>query len=63
MVVWMPDIIYVFELKTSDSAQKALEQINEKGYVIPYKTDGRRVIKVGVKFNAETRVPENWVVA
>ena len=27
MVVWMPDTIYVFELKKDDTAQKALEQI------------------------------------
>jgi len=49
MVVWMPDTIYVFELKKDDTAQKALEQIDSKGYAIPYQTDGRRVVKVGVK--------------
>ena len=62
MVVWMPDAIYVFELKKDDTAQKALEQIDSKGYAIPYQTDGRRVVKVGVKFNADTRVPEEWVI-
>ena len=63
MVVWMPDTIYVFEMKVNETAQKALEQINDRGYAIPYQTDGRRVVKVGVKFNAETRVPEEWVIA
>ena len=62
MVVWMPDTIYVFELKVNDSAQNALRQIEEKGYAFPYQTDGRQVVKVGVKFNAETRVPEEWVI-
>ena len=62
MVVWMPETIYVFELKVNDSAENALRQIDEKGYAIPYQTDGRRVVKVGVKFNAETRVPEEWVI-
>ena len=62
MVVWMPDAIYVFELKVTGTAQEALEQIDDRGYAIPYKTDGRRVVKVGVKFNAETRVPEDWVI-
>lgn len=62
MVVWMPDTIYVFEMKTTESAAKALEQINSRGYAIHYQTDGRRVVKVGVKFDAETRVPENWVI-
>ena len=63
MVVWMPDTIYVFELKKDETAQKALEQIDSKGYAIPYQADGRKVVKVGVKFNADTRVPEEWVIA
>ena len=62
MVVWMPDTTYVFELKTNATAQQALEQIDSKDYAIPYETDGRRVVKVGVKFNVETRIPENWAI-
>ena len=63
MVVWMPDAIYVFELKVTGTAQEALEQIDDKGYAIPYDTDGRKVVKVGAKFDVETRVPESWVIA
>ena len=62
MVVWMPDTIYVFELKREGTARQALEQIDTKGYSIPYQTDNRKVVKVGVKFNADTRVPEEWVI-
>lgn len=62
MVVWMPDTTYVFELKKDETAQKALEQIDSKGYAIPYRTDDHRVVKVGVKFNANTRIPEEWVI-
>ena len=62
MVVWMPDAIYVFELKVGDSAQAAIEQIDTKGYAIPYQADGRRVVKIGVKMNAETRTVEDWIV-
>ena len=63
MVVWMPDAIYVFELKVSGTAQEALEQIDQKGYAIPYQADGRRVVKVGVRFNPDNRVPEDWLVS
>ena len=63
MVVWMPDCIYVFELKKDGTAHQALEQIDAKGYSIPYQTDGRKVVKVGVKFNPDTRIPENWEIA
>lgn len=62
MVVWMPDTIYVFELKRDQTARQALQQIDNRGYAIPYQADGRRVVKVGVRFNAETRVPEEWVI-
>jgi len=63
MVVWMPDTTYVFELKVNGTAQQALAQIDQKGYAIPYQAEGRKVVKVGVKFNADTRVPEDWVIA
>jgi hypothetical protein len=63
MVVWMPDTTYVFELKVNGTAQEALQQIDDKSYAIPYATDGRKVVKVGVKFNADTRTPEDWVIS
>jgi len=62
MVVWMSDAIYVFEMKVSDTAQHALEQIDTHNYALPYESDGRRVVKVGVKFNVDTRAPEEWVI-
>ena len=62
MVVWMPDAIYVFELKVGESAQAALRQIDEKGYSIPYQTDGRRIVKIGISMNAETRTVKEWMI-
>lgn len=44
------------------SAADALRQIDSKGYAIPYKADGRRVVKVGVSFNKETRTVDDWIV-
>lgn len=62
MVVRMPDTTYVFELKVSGTAEEALRQIDNQGYAIPYQTDSRPVVKIGVKFNADTRIPENWLI-
>ena len=62
MVVWMPDAIYVFEMKTGVSAADALSQIDAGGYALPFESDGRKVVKVGVKFDVENRIPEEWVV-
>ena len=53
-VVQMPAATYVFELKVNGTAQEALDQINSKGYALPYRTEGRKVVKVGVQFNRET---------
>jgi hypothetical protein len=38
-----------------------MEQIGNKGYAIPYQTDGRPVVKVGVKMDADTRTIEDWI--
>ena len=62
MVVWTSDVTYVFELKTTGTARQALEQIDDRGYAFPYAAEGRKVVKVGVKFNADTRVPEDWLI-
>jgi hypothetical protein len=63
MVVLMPTTTYVFEFKADGTAQQAMEQIDTRDYALPYQTEGRRVVKVGVKFNANDRVPESWSVA
>lgn len=63
MVMWMPNAVYVFELKVNGTAQEALEQIDDNSYAIPYQTDGRPVVKIGVKFDAEKCVPVEWVIS
>ena len=40
-----------------------MKQIDDKGYAIPYQTDGRRVVKVGVSVDADTRTIKDWNVA
>lgn len=62
MVVKMPDYIYVFEFKRNGSPQQAMEQINSKDYLLPFQTDGRKVIKIGANFNDKIKGLENWIV-
>ena len=62
MVVKMPDTIYVIELKVNGTAKEALDQIEVKGYATPYLTDGRKVVKAGVKFSTETKTLEDWLI-
>ena len=61
-VVWMPDTTYVFELKVKGTAQEALEQIGSKGYALPYETEGRDVVKVGVAFDRDTMTVGDYLV-
>lgn len=58
-----PDYIYVFEFKLYGSAEEALLQIDEKGYLIPYSADGRQLIKVGVGFDANERNIGQWLIS
>ena len=60
MVIFMPDTIYVMELKVGDSARQALDQINARGYAKPYLSDGRRVVKVGVRFDTDKHTVDEW---
>jgi len=56
------DRIYVFEFKVDGSADAALRQIDDKGYMIPYKKEGR-CVKVGVNISSATRTLDSWKVA
>ena len=60
-VVKTPKYIYVFEFKLNGTAEEALQQIEDKGYLIPYQADGREVIKLGVEFSAEERNISRWL--
>ena len=59
-VVKTADYIYVFEFKLDGSVDKALQQIDDKGYLIPYTVDGRQLVKVGADFNKEDRNIGEW---
>lgn len=54
-VVWTRNRIYVFEFKLNGTAEEALLQIDERGYLIPYTADGRQLVKIGVEFDKSTR--------
>ena len=62
MVVFMPDTIYVMELKINGTAQDALHQIEQKGYARRYATDGRRIVKAGMAFDTEKRSLTEYVI-
>ena len=61
-VMHMPDTIYVIELKVDKSAEEALKQIDDKGYMLPYQSEGKRLVKIGISFDSKQRTISDWIV-
>ena len=62
MVVRTTNYIYIFEFKIDKTPQEALAQIYSKGYLLPFTSDGRQLIKIGVNFSSKLRGIEGWIV-
>ena len=62
-VCWTDNSIYVFEFKVDSSAETALKQIDDKGYMIPFRfEDDKRLVKVGVNISTVSRTLEDWKI-
>ncbi len=61
-VLHFPTAVYVFELKYDGSAADALRQIDDRGYLIPYSADGKRLVKVGVNYDSQQRTLGDWII-
>jgi hypothetical protein len=61
-VVITKDTVFVFEFKITgtSTAEKALLQIDDKGYLIPYTAGDKKLVKVGVEFSLEKRGVSRW---
>ena len=68
-IVETDDAVYVFEFKLDGSADEALKQIDDKGYLIPYSAtlakDGspKKLVKIGASFDKEKRTLGEWKIA
>lgn len=61
-VVKTSDYIHVFEFKLNGTAEEAMRQIDDKGYLIPYSADNRSVVKIGAAFDKQERNIGKWLV-
>jgi hypothetical protein len=63
-VVATADTVYVFEFKLTKnaSAEEALKQIDDKGYLIPFTAGNRKLVKIGAEFNAAERMLSRWIL-
>jgi hypothetical protein len=47
--------VYCFEFKLNEPAEVALAQINEKDYLLPWRTTEKKLFKIGISFDGEKR--------
>lgn len=61
-VIQTKDYVYIIEIKMDQSADIALQQIEEKGYATPFAADTRKLIRIGINFNTRHRCIDDWKV-
>ena len=59
-IIETDNFVYIFEFKLNGTADEALQQIETKGYALPYASDPRTVYKIGCSFSSETGTIEEW---
>jgi AcrR family transcriptional regulator len=62
VVITTPKYVYVVEIKIDAKVEVALEQIDEKGYAVPYMAGECAVYKVGVVFSTKEKTLSEWKV-
>ena len=63
VLIQTPDYIYILELKINQTAAAALQQIEDKGYALPFASDPRQLFKIGINFSTETKLIDDWRIA
>ncbi len=56
------DYIYIIEIKLDGSAEEAIQQIDDKGYALPYAMDTRKLFKLGITFSSQTKTIESYLI-
>jgi hypothetical protein len=59
-LIRMKDYIYCIEFKLDESAEKAIQQIKDKGYLLPFAHEGKKLIAVGINFSSEKKKVEEF---
>lgn len=63
IVVEAPSFVYIIEIKINDTAETALNQIEDRGYARKFVDDERHVFKIGVRFSTESRCIDSWKIS
>jgi hypothetical protein len=52
--------VHCFEFKLHGTSEEALKQIDDKSYLLPWNGSGKKLYKIGVAFDKETRNIGEW---
>ena len=52
--------IYILEFKLDESANEAINQIQEKGYAEKYQSLEKQIVGLGINFSSTTKSVEDW---
>ena len=64
-IVITDDTVYAFEFKLTGNgtAEDALKQIDDKGYLIPFSAGDKKLVKIGAEFSAKERGLSRWIMS
>ena len=62
LLIETKDAVFCFEFKKKDSHEKTAQQIYNKGYLIPFEADNKKLYQIGVQFDFELRTLGDWVI-
>jgi len=54
--------VYILEFKLDQSAQIALDQIQEKNYAAAYKAQNKEIFLVGINFSSQLKKVNDWIL-
>ena len=54
--------VYILEFKLDESAEEAIQQIQEKGYGEKYQSLEKQIVSFGINFSSTTKSVEGWKV-
>ena len=60
LIVETREHVYIFEFKLGGTAREALQQIEGRGYAVPYGLEARPIHKIGVSFGKKSGRIDDW---
>ncbi len=57
-LIRLKDFVYCIEFKLDESAEKAIQQIKDKGYLVPFSSENKKLVAIGINFSREKKKVE-----